>query len=264
MKRPARENEGLPRDLEEAVRRAFVAPPAEETERRHLVAIAAAVEEAKRRPAPASPVSRRRTLARLAATGAAAALALPVALAGLAFAGVSLPDAADTAFESVGIDLPNQAADDEANGPEGTADGRERAGAEGKEGGEEAGDAGSAEDGDSRPQGDEGGNGGESKSEADPNGPPEHANGPPDHATDGSTGAPPHSQQGGGGPPSHATDGSTGPPPQSQGDASGQSSAPAPAPSPGDSGQAQTAPHGTPPLAGPVKPSQSVPAPLLP
>jgi hypothetical protein len=37
---------------------------------------------------------------------------LPLALAGLAFAGVSLPDPAQSAFDRVGISLPNQATSD--------------------------------------------------------------------------------------------------------------------------------------------------------
>jgi hypothetical protein len=43
---------------------------------------------------------------------------LPLALAGLAFAGVSLPDPAQTAFDRVGISLPNQATSNPSVGSE--------------------------------------------------------------------------------------------------------------------------------------------------
>lgn len=53
--------------------------------------------------------SRRALIARVAV----AVALVPAALAGLAFAGVTLPDATRSAFESVGVDLPNQPASDE-------------------------------------------------------------------------------------------------------------------------------------------------------
>jgi hypothetical protein len=59
---------------------------------------------------PARPIfrSRRRLVAKLAV-----AIALvPAVLAGLAFAGVTLPGAANSAFDSVGVTLPNQEDDD--------------------------------------------------------------------------------------------------------------------------------------------------------
>ena len=256
-----RDSGELPEGLEEGIRRAFVAPPVAETEHRHLVSIAAAVEEPRWAPAPGhSPVSRRRTLARFAAAGVGAALAVPVALAGLAFAGVSLPDAADSAFETLGIDLPNQSDDDQATSSDSARDSDEsdvnsddnkdskKQGGATAAGGEQGnGNGGGKQDGD--------GNGG-----AAANGPPENANGPPEHAADGSIGASPHSQQGGG-PPDHATDGSTGPPSQAQGNANGQSTTPAPT-SPGSSGgpPATGNPHGAPPAAGPkTSPGVAVP-----
>jgi hypothetical protein len=62
---------------------------------------------------PMTPVARPSSWRpRLALLGAAVVL-LPASMAGLAFAGVSLPDAVDEAFETAGIDLPNQAADGE-------------------------------------------------------------------------------------------------------------------------------------------------------
>jgi hypothetical protein len=71
---------------------------------------------------PITPVARPASWRpRLALLGAAAVL-LPALLAGLAFAGVSLPDGVDEAFEAAGIDLPNQAADGDgaAAGPKGS------------------------------------------------------------------------------------------------------------------------------------------------
>jgi hypothetical protein len=56
--------------------------------------------------------SRRALVARV---GFAVAL-LPLALAGLAFAGVTLPDPAQSAFDRVGITLPNQATSDTSSG----------------------------------------------------------------------------------------------------------------------------------------------------
>lgn len=63
---------------------------------------------------PARPIfrSRRRLVAKLAV-----AMALvPAVLAGLAFAGVTLPGAADSAFDSVGVNLPNQEDGDDGDG----------------------------------------------------------------------------------------------------------------------------------------------------
>ena len=66
-----------------------------------------------------SPVRPRPRLA-LVARVAVAAATVPLLFAGLAFAGVSLPGPADDAFESIGIELPNQAADPDDD-TEGTA-----------------------------------------------------------------------------------------------------------------------------------------------
>jgi hypothetical protein len=55
--------------------------------------------------------SRRRLVAKLAVATAL----VPAVLAGLAFAGVTLPGPADSAFDSVGVNLPNQE-DDDADG----------------------------------------------------------------------------------------------------------------------------------------------------
>ncbi|HET8592315.1 MAG TPA: hypothetical protein VFL56_01510 [Solirubrobacterales bacterium] len=58
--------------------------------------------------APAPRRSRRLLVARV---GIAAAT-IPLLLAGLAIAGVTVPDAARTAFETVGVELPNQPSDE--------------------------------------------------------------------------------------------------------------------------------------------------------
>src|SRR4029450_9481902 len=76
-----------------------------------LAEIAAAASSAPR-PRPAHRRSRG-PLALALRFGAAVAL-LPACLAGIAFAGVSVPGPAQDAFESVGIELPNQAGGDDA------------------------------------------------------------------------------------------------------------------------------------------------------
>lgn len=79
----------------------------------------AAVEPA--RPSPAARVPRRSRRLLVARVGIAAAT-IPLLFAGLAIAGVTVPDAARTAFESVGVELPNQPADDESETSSGKAD----------------------------------------------------------------------------------------------------------------------------------------------
>jgi len=77
------------------------------------IARAATLEEegrAARRAARAPAASRRTRLVRLAQACAAVAL-VPLVLAGLAFAGVTVPGLARDAFDSVGITLPNQPAE---------------------------------------------------------------------------------------------------------------------------------------------------------
>jgi hypothetical protein len=58
----------------------------------------------------------RRRWARVAQVAVAVAL-IPLLMTGLAFAGVTLPGPAQTAFEKVGIHLPNQASDDDSSAP---------------------------------------------------------------------------------------------------------------------------------------------------
>ena len=65
---------------------------------------------------PSRPATRRRPWSRRALVGrvAIAVAAIPLAFAGLAFAGVTVPSPARDAFDTVGIDLPNQPSDDGA------------------------------------------------------------------------------------------------------------------------------------------------------
>ncbi len=157
-------------------------------------------------PAVAAP---RRRL-RLAVLAAAVAV-LPILMAGLAYAGVGLPDAVDDAFEAAGVDLPNQADDDDAAA-------RSRDGQRAKGGSESKDDAAGAEGTDDAASP----GGGESQGSGKPKGNQGNANGKPEHAgpeatPPGQGGTPPG--QGGvppgnaGVPPGGGSEGSTGPPP---------------------------------------------------
>jgi hypothetical protein len=100
-------------------------PPEIEADLVRRLAETARLRAASRATRSARPVfrSRRRLVAKLAV-----AMALvPAVLAGLAFAGVTLPGPADSAFDSVGVNLPNQEDGDNAgaqpsltNGPQST------------------------------------------------------------------------------------------------------------------------------------------------
>jgi hypothetical protein len=65
---------------------------------------------------PARPTTRPRSRLALVARVAVAVATVPFLFAGLAFAGVSLPGPADDAFESIGVELPNQQPDDDTEG----------------------------------------------------------------------------------------------------------------------------------------------------
>jgi hypothetical protein len=75
---------------------------------------------------PARPIFRSRR--RLVAQVAVAVALVPALLAGLAFAGVTLPGPADSAFDSLGVSLPNQRDDDGADGDDATDGGAAPAG----------------------------------------------------------------------------------------------------------------------------------------
>jgi hypothetical protein len=71
----------------------------------------------------ASRRRRRSPFARPLLRVAVAIAAIPLLFTGLAFAGVNLPDPASSAFESIGIDLPNQAEGAQGGGSGGDDDG---------------------------------------------------------------------------------------------------------------------------------------------
>jgi hypothetical protein len=84
---------------------------------------AIASERAQRTPTTPLPSKGRSSVRRRLAIVALAVAALPLLTAGLAVAGVKLPDAADDFFEAIGVDLPNQSSagsDDPADADQGT------------------------------------------------------------------------------------------------------------------------------------------------
>jgi hypothetical protein len=94
-------------------------PPKQEAELVRRLAETARLSAASQATAPrARPIfrSRRRLVAKLAV----AVALIPAVLAGLAFAGVTLPAAADSAFDSVGVELPNQEDGDNGGGDHAT------------------------------------------------------------------------------------------------------------------------------------------------
>jgi hypothetical protein len=94
------------------MRAAYVSEPEEATASRHLAAIARESELVLGRRAPKPSWRRtmiRNRFTRPIAALSAAMLATALATAGLAVAGVDLPDPAKDAFNKVGISLPNQA-----------------------------------------------------------------------------------------------------------------------------------------------------------
>jgi hypothetical protein len=93
----------IPDDISDAVRRAYSAPVDDGVRERHVAAIAAAAREP-----DTVTVSARRHGRRRVGTALAAGLALFAAPAGLAVAGVALPEPARAPFDAVGIELPNQ------------------------------------------------------------------------------------------------------------------------------------------------------------
>lgn len=88
----------------EAIRAEAARPPAPSTRRSHLAMMTTAAAE---HPVRAD-AQRRRSTRRLASRLAAVGIAVPLSTAGLAVAGVALPQPANDAFDAVGIELPNQ------------------------------------------------------------------------------------------------------------------------------------------------------------
>jgi hypothetical protein len=95
------------------MRAAYVSDPEEAVASRHLAAIAREAElvqlQSTPKPAAWRRVMNRNRFLRPVVTLGAATLVVVLGTAGLAVAGVNLPDPADEAFEKVGISLPNQA-----------------------------------------------------------------------------------------------------------------------------------------------------------
>ena len=101
----------LPEDLADAVRRAYVAPVDDATAERHVAAIAAAAREADTPSSVHAPAGRGRRRRRALRPALAAGFAVLVLPAGLAVAGVDLPDAVEKPYEVVGVELPNQSSE---------------------------------------------------------------------------------------------------------------------------------------------------------
>lgn len=117
---------GLTGFLDE-VRSTYTAPPSDLTRAQHLSAIASgqAPAEVALQTIESLPVTSERTRrsstrsltrTRLALVGAGLILALPLGATGLAAAGVALPEAVQTPFEELGVELPNQAPAGEVRG----------------------------------------------------------------------------------------------------------------------------------------------------
>jgi hypothetical protein len=105
------------------------------------IARSASIEAEQARGRLSSPRARRRPrLALVARVGIAVAL-LPLLLAGLAVAGVTVPDPARSAFETIGVELPNQPDESSRGGDEGTLGPDSATGQEQKAGGQENGKA---------------------------------------------------------------------------------------------------------------------------
>jgi len=107
------ENENEVAGFVDDLRAAYVRPPADEVAARHLAAIAREVElvpvRQTEKPVGWRRIMKRNPTLRPAVALGAATLAALFGSAGLAVAGVNLPDPAASAFERVGITLPNQA-----------------------------------------------------------------------------------------------------------------------------------------------------------
>jgi hypothetical protein len=91
-----------------ALRATYRAEPGAETVARQMAEIRAASAALPTSRPQRDPKGRAAPVRRIALALAALAVSLPILATGLAFAGVSLPGAAGSAFERVGIELPNQ------------------------------------------------------------------------------------------------------------------------------------------------------------
>jgi hypothetical protein len=106
------------------VRATYVSEPEEAIASRHVAAIAheAALVLGRRTAQPSWRRTMRNRFLRPVATLGAATLAAILATAGLAVAGVTLPDPAQNAFNKVGISLPNQAGGENQSGEHSRSD----------------------------------------------------------------------------------------------------------------------------------------------
>lgn len=219
-------SERVPADLSDAVREQYARPPEDATRSAHLAMIAAEARASREAHGARSPGRTRLAMPprlRLALTLGAVALSLPLAMVGLAVAGVKLPDQVGSAFESVGVELPNQAdevaenATDRARGDRDASDGGESNAAGENRGGPNA--SSDESRGRTRSEGSSAGSaqgagpadGGRSRGEDGQQGAPSHSQQggsgvgtPPPHAQDSAGGSPPHAQDSTGGPPPHS------------------------------------------------------------
>jgi hypothetical protein len=104
--------------LVDDVRATHLSPVAQDTRERHLAAMAQTARlTPSTDPLPSVPARRmpRNRFAAIAAAIAATTVTIGLGSAGLAVAGVDLPDPASTAFERLGLSLPNQATESERN-----------------------------------------------------------------------------------------------------------------------------------------------------
>lgn len=114
-----------------ALRATYRAEPGAETVARQMAEIRAATAALPTSRPQRDPKGRAAPVRRIALALAALAVSLPILATGLAFAGVSLPGAAGSAFERVGIELPNQG---ESRSDVGSAGGEPRDGGAGPAG----------------------------------------------------------------------------------------------------------------------------------
>lgn len=84
------------------------------------IARSASIEAEQGRGRRSSPRRRRRPRLALAARVGIAVALIPLFLAGLAVAGVTVPDPARSAFETIGVEVPNQPDESSRGGDEGT------------------------------------------------------------------------------------------------------------------------------------------------
>jgi hypothetical protein len=123
--------------FETALRAAVASPPdrqlgADLVPRLAQIARSASIEAEQARGTRTSPRARHRPRLALVARVAIAVALVPLFFAGLAVAGVTVPEPARSAFETVGVELPNQPDESSRGGDEGTLGPDSATGQEGK------------------------------------------------------------------------------------------------------------------------------------